>query len=464
MNRITKSLSAFSLLAVIWIFTTGEAYAIPALSREYNAECTTCHTIYPELNEYGEVFYKNGFLWVKKAKKAPENTPATQTAPGKVLRGEGNPDILNVPEANSQRDDEEIQGSKEGKPVTTPKIEALWLAGLPKTVPLSLSATFDVVYNDKANDKDKLDFSTRALSLLAAGVIRDKVGFFAKYNLYSQGNFDPATGNTPKNVSPDIEELYVVWRNTFDSPINIKVGRIRPKLSLWKKSNKTMISDFATTSYMTGSSLFSLASPQDAIEANAILFKRMFIAGGIVDRNGQNSKEGYGHVSVRIGGADFHGTEPDIDFDTDSIWDYLAVTLAGYGYSGKNSISLASTERNNFYRVGVDLDIEYKGLRSRLSGVKGVDNNPDFASHLRTTSYVGAAQVEYIFAKDLIGLFRFEYERFEYDAGGTLITRRYLPAIAYTPIENVKLTAEYQHEVTSGEAIKKLLAGFRFTY
>jgi hypothetical protein len=39
--------------------------AIPAFSRKYQTSCTTCHNNYPELNDFGEAFKKNGFKFPK---------------------------------------------------------------------------------------------------------------------------------------------------------------------------------------------------------------------------------------------------------------------------------------------------------------------------------------------------------------------------------------------------------------
>ena len=39
--------------------------AIPAFSRKYQTSCTTCHSNYPELNDFGEAFKKNGFKFPK---------------------------------------------------------------------------------------------------------------------------------------------------------------------------------------------------------------------------------------------------------------------------------------------------------------------------------------------------------------------------------------------------------------
>jgi len=53
-------------LAVIWVMASApKSSAIPAFSRKYQTSCTTCHNNYPELNDFGEAFKKNGFKFPK---------------------------------------------------------------------------------------------------------------------------------------------------------------------------------------------------------------------------------------------------------------------------------------------------------------------------------------------------------------------------------------------------------------
>ena len=37
------------------------AEAIPVFSRKYQTSCITCHTIFPQLNPFGEAFRRNGY-------------------------------------------------------------------------------------------------------------------------------------------------------------------------------------------------------------------------------------------------------------------------------------------------------------------------------------------------------------------------------------------------------------------
>ena len=50
------------LCVVLGIFVVlSESYAIPAFSRKYKIGCNTCHTVYPQLNEFGRDFKNNGY-------------------------------------------------------------------------------------------------------------------------------------------------------------------------------------------------------------------------------------------------------------------------------------------------------------------------------------------------------------------------------------------------------------------
>ena len=446
---------AFSLL----IYTSG-AHAIPAFSREHNTECATCHTIYPELNEYGDAFLKNGFVWNKQKKADEKAKPENVTD----IKGEGDAELLiklkEVAAVKPKKVSDEPQAA-----TLQGKSEPLWLAGLPQTVPISISGTLNASYNDDL-PYDKVDLSARAVSLFSGGVIRDKIGFFLKYNLYAEGAFDPSVNNTSTNSSPpnanDLEEFYLVWRKTFGTPINLKAGRFRPKLSLWKKSNKTGISDFPTTSYRVDRSSFTSDSTGDALEANGILFNRLFFAAGGVDRNGQDTNEGYAHLSLKIGGSDFKAKEPDLDLDSESIFDYIYLVIGGYGYTGRNSTSLSSTQRNNFYRTGVDLDLVIKSARLKLAWAKGQDNNPDFSSHLRRNTDIYAAQAEMMITTELLGFFRYEY----HETWDGQLVDRYIPALVYAPVQNTKVTLEYQHTTTDSNPrdSSMLLLGIRAAF
>jgi hypothetical protein len=59
--------SVTAVVVVVWVMfaSVPKTSAIPAFSRKYQTSCTTCHSNYPALNDFGEAFKKNGFKFPK---------------------------------------------------------------------------------------------------------------------------------------------------------------------------------------------------------------------------------------------------------------------------------------------------------------------------------------------------------------------------------------------------------------
>lgn len=459
------------------LFCAGPAHAIPAFTRANKVECSTCHTIFPELNEYGEAFLKNAYVYFgkgkKKAAEKPKAAPATvetkHTASpvgGSVVKGAGDADLLsklkvgtmissNAPATSAgSSQNAEPENSQAAAASGDAKQEGIALSGVPEHLPISFTANLHGTYNSKA--VNEFDLSAQSLKLNAGGNFKEQAGFFGTYFLYTeQPPLDIANTSTiPTNTKSDIGELFVVWRHALETPVNIKVGRFQPKLGLWKTNNRlSTTNSYATYAYTVGSSLFKAEQSQDAVEANMIFANRLFMAGGVVNRKNQNTKEWYVHTSVKVGGADYLANEPEIDLNKEeSVFDYLTLTVGGYGYVGKNGNSPLITAGvpqnwNDYYRAGVDIDLLYKIYRLKLSGVIGNDDSPELSSKPPVKTYVAAIEGEYTIQQNLIASLRFEYQDDAYN-----MVRRYIPTLAYNPIENLKVVAEYKHE--SGFAYK----------
>src|ERR1700688_4487277 len=85
------------VVVVIWglLASVPKTSAIPAFSRKYQTSCTTCHNNYPELNDFGEVFKKNGLKFPKDDDSFVRDPPVMLAAkaqkeacPGAVFPGE----------------------------------------------------------------------------------------------------------------------------------------------------------------------------------------------------------------------------------------------------------------------------------------------------------------------------------------------------------------------------------------
>src|SRR5438046_2255413 len=94
-GSIMASLTA--VVVVLWgmLASVPKTSAIPAFSRKYQTSCTTCHNNYPELNDFGEAFKKNGFKFPKDDEVFVKEPPVLlgskaqkEAFPGAVYPGE----------------------------------------------------------------------------------------------------------------------------------------------------------------------------------------------------------------------------------------------------------------------------------------------------------------------------------------------------------------------------------------
>jgi len=258
-------------MLVLYVSTS---HAVPAFSRAHKVECTTCHTIYPELNEYGDAFLKNSYVYVGKGSKvANKGTAATAPAPAitndqatgeaPIVKGEGDAGKLSKLKAGAMGADTPPQETATAPASTATaepaenQAEGMILAGIPELLPVSFTGSINYFTGDRRNQGtggNDLDFAARSFVLHAAGNFRDKVGFFVTYVAYSeQPEGITNTSETPSNNTPDINEFFLQWRHALGTPVNVKFGRMQPKLGLWKTNNKLSVTNnYLPYSYTVG--------------------------------------------------------------------------------------------------------------------------------------------------------------------------------------------------------------------
>jgi hypothetical protein len=94
-TSILASLTAVVIVLLVILASVPKTSAIPAFSRKYQTSCTTCHSNYPELNDFGEAFKKNGFKFPKDDEVFVKEPPVLlgskaqkEAFPGAVYPGE----------------------------------------------------------------------------------------------------------------------------------------------------------------------------------------------------------------------------------------------------------------------------------------------------------------------------------------------------------------------------------------
>jgi len=388
-RALGAALAAGAFLAAL-LGAAARVEAIPAFSREYKTECTTCHTIFPQLNEFGQAYEKNGFVW-------PGGVPLSKK--------------VKVAQTEEERKSAEF----------------IKLSGIPASIPVSFLTSVSYVYNDKVEDSfDQKRFSAEILTGGALG--GDRIGFWFHESLGSQSTTATNSLSGPSN-------LYFVARHPLGIPVHVKAGKFGPDLSLWKTTlNGRLLS--------TGPSVggFAATGAQNALELSAFLGPRVQAVVGMNDRNNNTSttspatphsvNDFYGRVAFKVGGADYLGNEPDVDLDHDSVWDYLSLSLSGFGYSG--STSTGDGVDHDLNRYGLEAEAAYKKVLLMLGASAG-ENNADADDPLGFTAL--SAEVNYVFNPMFAVALR--YDTLDVDG---LATRSIVsPAIIYAPLQCFRL-------------------------
>lgn len=426
MNRsLSLTLITFGIAAGI-IISAQQAEAVAYFARQFKTECRTCHTIFPERNEFGDAFYKNSFQWPTGVK-----APASATAEGLQARPN----------------------------------DGLLLNMIPANVPVSFLGANSSSFNSNRAKQTEL-FNSSTYEIFTAGNLANKVGFFAEYSF---------SGNS-------VGEAYIEAHHPFDLPLSVKGGKFKPKLSLWKSNDRNTINGLSYISRTVGNAPEKINDDDGGVEISSIIAKRLFVATGILNgknRTSRNGKDWYGHVSARLTGTDFLGNEPEVDLDHDSIFDFLTITIGGFGYVGSNNFTTSSTttlgtslstktttDVNSFYRAGMESDIAYKSLRLRLAGILGSDDNA-YNDWGTVKSKALIAQASYYIGSSIVASGRYEYESIDGNnivinlaknenkgssLGATNI-RRFGPTIAWTPLANVRLAGEFLYKKDTSATI-----------
>jgi thiol-disulfide isomerase/thioredoxin len=369
------------------VFCATRAEAIPAFSREYKTECTTCHTIFPQLNEFGQAYERNGFVWPG-AVPMSKKVKVTQT--------------------------EEERKSR----------EYIKLSGIPAVIPVSFLTSVSYLYNEKV--EDNFDMKRFSAEILTGGAFGgDRIGFWFHESLGSQSTTATNSLSGPSN-------LYFVARHPLGAPVHVKAGRFSPDLSLWKTTlNGRLLSMGASVDG------FSLTGAQNTLEVSSFLGPRVLAVVGMNDRNNSSDAKAphsvndfYGRVSAKFGGTDYHGKEPDIDLDKDSVWDFLSLSVGAYGYSG--STSKGDGVDHDLTRIGLEAEAAYKKWLLMVGATLG-ENNAEADDPLKSTAL--SAEVDYLFSAQFAAAVRYD----SLDVDGKDLRTVVTPCVIFAPLQNFRL-------------------------
>jgi hypothetical protein len=440
----TYTLVAATLVLGSTFAAWDEAGAIPPFARKYGTSCSTCHKMFPELNAFGEAFRLNGY---------------------QIPAPEGDEPYIK---------DEPLQLGAPAWKQLFPK--AIWPGTIPGMPPIGMRVLSDIQYTkDETKDFDWNFEFPHELEPLFGGTFSDDIGFFGQLEYKHPDTLeilqafvkfqDPLT-----NIGlPLPERAFNIWVGKFDQMQNYLPGyrnftRVGKNHPLW--GNKKL-SDMKLTNPTTGTTLsfknaFRPQTPQPAIEANGILFKRFGYGVGVAQGQGDSvfdmnkTKDIYYWARYKLWGRALDGSLPGKEVTVEAPatggWVDNSISIEHFGYFGEFPVQQSPFQINDdFNRFGVAVRGTYENLDVAGGYSWGHHDNPWAPASFQGASYKSPfVKAEYMFFPWLMGFFRWEYLNVNrptdlvasgFTVGG-LKQQRFLPGVAFLIRANMKVVLE----------------------
>ena len=181
MKRITTAAFIMSLLVTLIPQNTAEA--IPAFARKYKFTCTTCHSPFPRLKEYGEDFAGNGF--------------EEKEEPTRYFYDTGDDNLL-----------------------------------LQRELPVAIRLD---AYGQVTKDEDETGSDLKSpygLKLLSGGRVAKNIGYYFYFYVSERGKV------------AGIEDAYLHFNNLFGTELDIIVGQFQASDPLFKREMRLTYEDY----------------------------------------------------------------------------------------------------------------------------------------------------------------------------------------------------------------------------
>lgn len=454
LRPVDKTIIALVTVVIVILVTmfanVPNTHAIPAFSRKYQTSCTTCHSNYPELNDFGEAFKKNGFKFPKDDETFVKEPPV-------------------------------LLGSKAQK-------EAFPGAVYPGEIPGTLPIAFRYEGNFTLNRKQP------------AGVIAQN-GFTPRTDLFAPNTFTIlAAGSFGQNLSFWIDDDISVdaananggmgdgWIKYSDlghglglpkNALNVRFGQFELDLpftqakSIYLSPYDVYNEGAVAGSLGTANNATIFGSPQRGIELGGTPNNGNF-NWSVAITNGSNTNDttrSTKDVYVRLSQKFNLERDPESRNAIQAAGptgprDHTSIRLGFYYYYGKNQqnqdgklFAGIGTVEEPFYRVGGDLRFKYRHLELFGLGMYGHDDNhnftaipaPSLTSAPAITFAGGFAGANYWFHPWLIGTFHYDVVNSHVDfvngnPGSEGHTRnRFSPGFQVLVRANIKVVGEYQY-------------------
>ncbi len=456
-NVLVGSLStAVGIGSLLFLMTLASppAKAIPAFSRKYQTSCSTCHSNFPELNDFGEAFKKNGFKFPKDDDMFVKEPP--------VLLG--------------------AKAQKEAFP------KAIYPGEIPANIPIGFR------YSGFANFNSKQPFSVGYLPrtdlfapntfvLIAAGSFGPNISFWIDDDLSTGGSgADGGLGDGYLKVN-DLGRYIGLPKNA----LNLRVGQFELDLPFsqartinltdYDVYDQASIAPIIGGSPVTTNNPFVFGTPQRGIELGGYPNNGNFswsfaVVNGANDTAAmRNTKDIYMRVSQKFNlERDANARKEVQAAGPTGPRDHTSIRVGAFYYYGRNALNINQsifpglpTIHEPFYRVGGDFRFKYRNFQLYGVGIYGHDTNqisdngdpPALIRGTPVTFTGGFAEAEYWVYPWLIGLMRYDFVNSPTDFINGVAVRttrnRFSPGVQLLVRANIKVAFEYQRRWQQAE-------------
>jgi len=314
--------SAFPGLALLVLVAVvpGPAGAVPVFARKYQTSCTTCHSIFPKLNPFGEAFRLNGYRMPAETEEMVKEKPVSM---GSDRQKDMFPDML--------------------YPSSLP-------GGAPFAMNMKLTSLWSKSTDDTGVHKVSGDFQfPQEVNLFAAGTLGDNFGFLGEvtFGELADGGGEAEIEHAQLNIDSPFGPLNLV---------HFRIGKIAPNVfdgfqEMWIMTDNGMDTLFAYNpiGIQGGTGLgedgagVSLPGLVRGVEMYGVTKHRLFYTLGVAQPilgegpNGtfgaNGSKDFYGRLDYKFGGMGLDGDTTGIALPPEN-WREKSLRVGVLGYTG----------------------------------------------------------------------------------------------------------------------------------
>jgi hypothetical protein len=454
-------------LAAAWVgwfcyLSVPRAEAIPAFSRKYQTSCSTCHTNFPELNDFGAAFKKNGFKFPKDDEMFVKEPP--------VLLG--------------------ARAQKEAFP------SAIYPGELPGTLPIAFRYSGFANYNSKipfgatpGTNVPRTDiFIPNTFTIISAGSFGPSLSFWIDDDISTGGSgADGGLGDGYLRMN-DLGHYIGLPKDA----LNVRFGQFELDLP-FSQARTINLSDYdiydqASVALVnlncdvlaapasppcTTNNPFMFSAPQRGIEIGGypndgnFTWSLAIVNGNNDNPAARNMKDVYVRVSQQFNLERDPAVRKEIQASgATGPHDHTSVRLGAFYYYGRNALNInqslfpginLGTVREPFYRVGGDVRFKFRSNFELYGlGMYGHDVNliPDdtgttFVATTPVTFSGGFVQANYWIYPWLMPLLRYDFVNSPTDFQSGIsrydTRNRVSPGIQALVRANIKLAFEYQY-------------------